>query len=182
MGTLHRLAAAGDAVTLGHGITAYLATLVGAEQAGTGPSTAASCAASARISARAWRWPSSAPSAFAEWFTGQWDDRAPGTWNVALDAFRSAVAYWAEQGWITADPTRLLRGAAAAPGPQPGTVPRRGRAAAHPRGHRRCASACCGACCTRPRRGRPRCSAWTWRTWTCPTGAPGSAARAAPST
>ena len=45
-----------------------------------------------------------------------------------------------------------------------------------------CASGPSGGCCTRPPPGRPRCSASTWRTWTCPTAAPGSAARAARST
>jgi integrase/recombinase XerC/integrase/recombinase XerD len=45
---------------------------------------------------------------FAEWFGQQWGERAPSTWNVSLDAVRSAAAYWRRQGWIAADPSRLL--------------------------------------------------------------------------
>ena len=33
---------------------------------------------------------------------------APSTWNVSLVAIRSAAAYWQRQGWITADPSRML--------------------------------------------------------------------------
>ena len=36
-------------------------------------------------------------------------DRAPSTWNVALDALRSACSYWRDQGWLIEDPTGLLR-------------------------------------------------------------------------
>ena len=36
-------------------------------------------------------------------------DRAPSTWNVSLDAIRSAAAYWQRQGWIAADPSRMLQ-------------------------------------------------------------------------
>jgi integrase/recombinase XerC/integrase/recombinase XerD len=43
------------------------------------------------------------------WFTAQWGERAPATWNGALGAFRSAAHYWADQGWITGDPSPLLR-------------------------------------------------------------------------
>ena len=45
---------------------------------------------------------------FAEWFGSQWADRAPSTWNVSLDAVRSAVAYWQRQGWLAADFSRML--------------------------------------------------------------------------
>ena len=45
---------------------------------------------------------------FAAWFGFQWADRSPSTWNVALDAVRSAVGYWQRQGWIAADPSRML--------------------------------------------------------------------------
>jgi integrase/recombinase XerC/integrase/recombinase XerD len=49
------------------------------------------------------------PERFAAWFTSQWADRAPSTWNVSLDAIRSAAAWWMRQGWITADPSRMLK-------------------------------------------------------------------------
>ena len=35
-------------------------------------------------------------------------ERAPSTWNVSLDDVRSAAAYWQRQGWLAADPSRLL--------------------------------------------------------------------------
>jgi integrase/recombinase XerC/integrase/recombinase XerD len=45
---------------------------------------------------------------FAEWFGSHWTDRAPSTWNVSLDAVRSAAAYWQRQGWLAADFSRML--------------------------------------------------------------------------
>jgi site-specific recombinase XerD len=45
---------------------------------------------------------------FAAWFGAAWGERAPSTWNVCLDAVRSAAAYWQRQGWIVADPSRML--------------------------------------------------------------------------
>jgi integrase len=48
------------------------------------------------------------PERFAGWFTSQWAARAPSTWNVSLDAVRSAAAYWQRQGWLAADFSRQL--------------------------------------------------------------------------
>ena len=48
------------------------------------------------------------PARPAAWFGRQWGERAPSTWNVSLDAVCSAAAYWQRQGWLTADPSRLL--------------------------------------------------------------------------
>jgi integrase len=48
------------------------------------------------------------PERFAGWFTAQWAHRAPSTWNVSLDAVRSAAAYWQRQGWLAADFSRQL--------------------------------------------------------------------------
>jgi hypothetical protein len=45
----------------------------------------------------------------AAWFAAQWGNRAPSTWNVSLDDIRSAAAHWRQQGWITADPSRMLK-------------------------------------------------------------------------
>ena len=36
-------------------------------------------------------------------------ERSASTWNVALDAVRSATGYWRAQGWLADDPTVLLR-------------------------------------------------------------------------
>ena len=49
------------------------------------------------------------------WFTGQWSQRAPATFNRHLDALRSAVAFWTNQQWLTTDPTRRLRRRGRAP-------------------------------------------------------------------
>ena len=108
MRTAAKLAAASETMTLGHAISAYLATLAGAERGGTRR-------VYGRVLRRAEReFGTAAPAGldaetFAAWFTSQWAGRAPATWNGALDAFRAAAGYWADQGWITADPSRLLR-------------------------------------------------------------------------
>ena len=109
MGTVRRITAAAGAVTLGQAADAYLATLNAAEHANTRrvygrilarvAAEFGSGAALHEISAER----------FAVWFGQQWGQRAPSTWNVSLDAVRSAVAYWQRQGWIAADPSRLLQ-------------------------------------------------------------------------
>jgi len=108
MGTVRRLAAAAGDVTLGPAAEAYLATLGGAEQASTRRTygqilrrvVAEFGAQTAPDQVDAGR--------FAEWFGSQWAGRAPSTWNVSLDAVRSAAAYWQQQGWLAADFSRLL--------------------------------------------------------------------------
>jgi integrase len=107
MGTIRRLAPAAGDVTLGQAADAYLATLSGAEQAST-----------RRTYGQVLRWLVTEfgsdtaadidPDQFASWFAARWADRAPSTWNVCLDAIRSAAAWWIQQGWITADPSRML--------------------------------------------------------------------------
>ena len=42
-------------------------------------------------------------------FTARWAGRSPSTWNVSLDAVRSAGTYWMQQGWIIADSSRMLK-------------------------------------------------------------------------
>jgi len=107
MGTVRRFTSAGD-ITLGRAADAYLATLRGAEQANTRrvygrilralAAEFGSDTAPDKISAEQ----------LAAWFSGQWADRAPSTWNVSLDAIRSAAAYWQRQGWLAADFSRML--------------------------------------------------------------------------
>ena len=104
--TVHTLRATG--MQLCHAADAYLATLGGAEQTAThrayakvlrrvvehfGPDTDLN-----EISAES----------FAEWFRGEWEGSAPSTWNASLAAVKSAVAYWQAQGWVVADPARML--------------------------------------------------------------------------
>jgi integrase len=108
MGTVRRLAPAAGDVTLGRAVDAYLATLPGAEHASTrrtygrilrrvvtefGAETSPDEIGAGR---------------FAEWFGSQWVGRSPSTWNVSLDAVRSAVTYWQRQGWLAADFSRML--------------------------------------------------------------------------
>ena len=99
--------AAGD-VTLGQAADAYLATLHSAGRAST-----------RRTYGRILRWlvtefgadaaPDIDPDRFAAWFTAQWAGRSPSTWNVSLAVIRSAAAWWRQQDWITADPSRMLK-------------------------------------------------------------------------
>ena len=108
MGTVRRLAPATEGVTLARAAESYLATLGGAEQERTrrqygqvlrrvtaefGPGTDPDAISAER---------------FAEWFGSQWAGRAPSTWNVSLNAVRQAAAYWQAQGWVAADPSRML--------------------------------------------------------------------------
>jgi integrase len=108
VGTVHSRTPAAGGITLGAAADAYLATLRGAEQQNT-----------LRVYSRILRTVAAefgsetplgelAADRFAEWFAGQWGERAPSTWNVSLDAVRSAVAYWQRQGWLGADPSRML--------------------------------------------------------------------------
>ena len=50
------------------------------------------------------------PGHVAAWFTRQWGQAAPATWNRNLDAIRSAQRYWQDQQWMTAtDLTSAVR-------------------------------------------------------------------------
>jgi integrase len=108
MGTVRRIVLAASDVTLGLATDAYLATLRGAEQANT-------LRVYGRILARVVAEFGSGTALdeisadrFAGWFGQQWGERAPSTWNVSLDAVRSAAAYWQRQGWLAVDPSRML--------------------------------------------------------------------------
>jgi integrase len=108
MGTVHALVT-GEPKQLDEAIAAYLQTLAGREHAGTrrtfgvplralaaefGPSTGVNVLDDGQL---------------AEWFTGRWQDRAPATWNVSLQAIRLACGFWRDQGWLTGDPCSPLR-------------------------------------------------------------------------
>ncbi len=100
------------APTVGEAVAAYLATLDHPETAGTrrvyastlrqlrdhlGAATAVADVETPDAAAR-----------LADWFTGRWGQSAPATFNRNLDALRSALGYWRDQGWVTGDPTRAL--------------------------------------------------------------------------
>ncbi len=120
MGTVHRLAtghAAGDPA-LAAAAAAFLDTL---QSPGTRRNYAATLRALAdevgpATPVATLGHPASADQ-LAVWFTGRWGDRAAATFNRHLDALRSAVGYWYDQGWLAddADPTRRLRRRGRAP-------------------------------------------------------------------
>jgi integrase len=181
MGTVTRLATASESMTLGRAVTAYLATLAGDEQRGTK-------LVYGRVLRRAEREFSSGTAlagigaeAFAEWFTGQWAGRAPATWNGALDAIRAAARYWADQGWITTDPSRLLRRRR----PRPDRSRALSRAEADDLLTREDISLRERTLWRLLYETAARSAevlAWTWKTWICRTAGHASAARAVPPT
>jgi len=109
MGTVHALSPGRETVTVADAVDAYLATLSGPESAGTHR------VYSGVLRALAAEFGSETDVAtldgrrLAAWFTARWGQRSPSTWNVSLDALRSSCRYWGDQGWLTSDPTTLLR-------------------------------------------------------------------------
>ena len=104
--TVHRLSPSG--VTLGSAADAYLATLAGAEKASTRRKYGQFLRRALNEFGEGTTLDEIGAEAFAAWFGSQWADRAPATWNLSLDAIRSAAEYWHRQGWLAADPSRLL--------------------------------------------------------------------------
>ena len=107
MGTVHALPARSPVPSLADATAAYLATV-------TDPGTrrtyavvfnrlAAHYGPAAGLDALA------DPDRLAAWFTSQWDNSAPRTWNTRMNALNSATGYWRQQGWLVDDPTVRLR-------------------------------------------------------------------------
>jgi integrase/recombinase XerC/integrase/recombinase XerD len=94
-------------MTLGRAVDSYLATLGGVEQSST-RRTYGRVLRWAVTEFGADSWPDIDAERFAAWFAQQWGERSPSTWNVSLDAIRSAAAFWQRQGWVAADPSRML--------------------------------------------------------------------------
>jgi integrase len=109
MGTVTRLRPGSDGMTLAAAVDAYLTTLRHPEKAGTGRVYAGPLRALVTQFGEDADPGALDPDALAEWFTGRWGERSPARWNGVLNAIRSAVAYWADQGWTTGDPTARLR-------------------------------------------------------------------------
>jgi site-specific recombinase XerD len=117
LGGVHPLRPAGRR-DIGAAVAAYLATLSGAEQAGTRKvygSTLRALAAEFPGSAVGDLDSDDMVERLTDWFTRRWSERAPATWNRNLDAVRGAARYWQQQEWVSADPSRRLRRRSRAP-------------------------------------------------------------------
>jgi site-specific recombinase XerD len=122
MGTVRKLNAASQAVTLAAATAAYLATLNHDESKGTRRMYASVLNRVAGQFGEASDLDSITPEGLAQWFSSESGlfsakrgQVAPATWNVALDAVRSACTYWAGQGWLSSDPAVMLRRRKTAP-------------------------------------------------------------------
>jgi len=115
MGTVRKLNAARQGVTLAAAKAAYLATLDHPEAKGTKRMYASVLGRLAGRFGEASDLDSITPEALAAWFGDTWGQKAPATWNVALDAIRSACRFWADQGWLSSDPAAMLRRRKTAP-------------------------------------------------------------------
>jgi hypothetical protein len=93
VGTVRHIAQAED-VTLGRATDAYLTTLRGAEQVNTRRVDGRILARAAAEFGSDTRLDEISAGRFAGWFGRQWGGRAASTWNVSLDAVRSAAACW----------------------------------------------------------------------------------------
>ena len=109
MGSVHRLRQDADAVTLGEAAGAYLATLDHDESRQTWRAYAVTLRA-LRAGLGDMTLDLLTAAAVTEWFTRQWEEAAPATWNRHLMALRSAAGYWQAQGWLAGEsPLRALR-------------------------------------------------------------------------
>jgi integrase len=108
MGTVSALARR-EAVTASEALDAYLLTLAGAESAGTRRTYSVPLRALLAEFGADEDVDSITGKRLTAWFVSRWGQRSPSTFNVALDAIRSATRYWRDQGWIADDPTVLLR-------------------------------------------------------------------------
>jgi site-specific recombinase XerD len=115
MGTVRKLNAASQGVTLAAAKAAYLATLDHPEAKGTKRMYASVLSRLAGRFGEAADLGSITPEGLAGWFGDTWGQSAPSTWNVALDAIRSASRFWSDQGWLTSDPAVMLRRRKTAP-------------------------------------------------------------------
>jgi integrase/recombinase XerC/integrase/recombinase XerD len=102
-------------MTLAGAVDAYLDTLDHKESKGTRRMYASILSRLAKRFGEAAD-PASIPAdGLAAWFGQAWGQKTPSTWNVALDAIRSASKYWADQGWLSSDPAVMLRRRKVAP-------------------------------------------------------------------
>ena len=107
MGTVTRLRPAPE-ITAEAAVAAYMATLHGAESAGTRRVYGGILA---RLAARyAGQDPAAVdPGELAAWVTATWGERSPARWNTVVDTLAAASRYWEAQGWVAASPAGRLR-------------------------------------------------------------------------
>src|SRR6202050_3987026 len=108
MGTVHKLGASREAVTLGHAATAYLATLDHPESAGTRRVYASTLRALRTEFGKDRDLAELRGDAVAGWFAARWGRSAPATWNRNRDALRSFGRYCHDQGWTAGDVAESL--------------------------------------------------------------------------
>lgn len=181
MGTVRKLSAGREPVTLAQAVTAYLT-------APDGPGSAAT----RRVYGGAYRALLAAlgedaavddltAASLAEWFASRWARAWPATWNTNRGALGSLLRFCETQGWI-ASAADLIRSVG-----HRKRSPDRSRALSRADVEqllvtartRACASGCSGGWHMRAPRARPSCLRSTPRTWTCPTAGRVSCARAA---
>ena len=109
MGTVHPIRDQSH-MALGSAVEAFLVTLDHPESRGTRRVYASTLRALRAEFGDATDTGTLEPGHVAAWFTRQWGQAAPATWNRNLDAIRSAQRYWQDQGWMNAtDLTSALR-------------------------------------------------------------------------
>ena len=124
MGTVHPIRDQSH-MALGSAVEAFLVTLDHPESWGTRRVYASTLRALRAEFGDATDTAALEPRQVAAWFTRQWGQGAPATWNRNLDAIRSAQRYWQDQGWMNAtDLTSALRRRQRGRRPLPRPVPR----------------------------------------------------------
>ena len=109
MGTVHPIRDQSH-MALGSAVEAFLVTLDHPESWGTRRVYASTLRALRAEFGDATDTGTLEPGQVAAWFTRQWGQGAPATWNRNLDAIRSAQRYWQDQQWMDAiDLTSALR-------------------------------------------------------------------------
>ena len=109
MGTVHPIRDQSH-MALGSAVEAFLVTLDHPESRGTRRVYASTLRALRAEFGDATDTGTLEPGHVAAWFTRQWGQGAPATWNRNLDAIRSAQRYWQDQGWMEViDLTSALR-------------------------------------------------------------------------
>jgi integrase len=108
MGTVTRLHASAQEVTLGAAVRAYLGTLDHPESKSTRRVYSLILRALAAEYGEDAEVGSLDPDTVAAWVRGRWGKRSPDRWNTVVRALRAAGGYWAKQGWVEPDPAAPL--------------------------------------------------------------------------